>query len=117
MKTEVMNTLIAKKCYHSVYCKVTLQDTEEHHLLRQRMGAMCSSEMPLNSYKLHIVMSHKPVVFTVADVRTSILTYCKVSEETAEADSRCTYVHLYAYNVTFWGHGCNVDTSSTILTA
>jgi len=117
VKTEVMNTLIAKKCYHSVYCKVTLQDTEEHRLLRQRMGAIRSSEMPLNSYRLHIVMSHNPVVFTVADVRTSVLTYCKVFEETAEADSRCTYVHLYAYNATFWRHGCNVDTPSAILTA
>jgi len=82
-----MNTLIAKKCYHSVYCKMKLQDTEEHCLLGQRMGAIHSSEMSLNSYKLHIVMLHKPVVFTVTDVRTSILTYCKVFEETAEADT------------------------------
>ena len=87
LKTEVMDILIAKKCYHSVYCKMTLQDTEELCLLGQRMGAVRSSEMPLNSYKLHI-MSHKPVVFTVTDVRTSVLTYYKMFEETAEADTK-----------------------------
>jgi hypothetical protein len=49
----------------TVYFKVTLQYTEEHCLLGQRIGAIHSSEMSLNSYKLHIVLSHKPVVFTV----------------------------------------------------
>jgi hypothetical protein len=79
-KTKVVNTLIAKKYYHIVYFRVTLQYTEEHSLLEQSMGTLHSAEMLLISYKLHIVMSHKPLVFIVADLRTSSFTHCKVRD-------------------------------------